>query len=293
MADDGLSIVIPVYNEAAAVPGLLQRVDAIREKVSGPLEVILVNDGSTDGTVEGLSAASADYIQVIHHDSNRGYGAALKTGIQAAQYPWIAITDADATYPDERIPDLFEWTQCSGFDMVVGARVGRHVKIPLIRRPAKWCLSVLANWLSGHNIPDTNSGMRVMRKETLKLFVRVLPNGFSFTTTITLAMLSSGYRVKYVPIDYYHREGISKIRPFHDTLAFLQLICRTVLWFSPLRVFVPLGVFCMVLAFVVLIGSWQLMGKAWDISFAVLCMTGVMVITVGMLADLINKRIGH
>ena len=100
-----------------------------------------------------------------------------------------------------------------------------------------------------------------MKKNTLTQFIRVLPNGFSFTTTITLAMLSSGYRVTCISIDYYHRTGISKIRPIHDTLSFIQLICRTVLWFSPLRVPAPLSLLCIFLAFAILIVSWRLRGE--------------------------------
>ena len=176
--------------------------------------------------------------------------------------------------------------------MVVGARVGSKVKIPLIRKPAKWFITKLASYLTGTKIPDLNSGLRVMKKEVVEKYIRILPDGFSFTSTITLAMLTNGYSVKYVPIDYFRRYGKSKIKPIQDTLNFIQLIIRTVLYFNPLKVFVPLSLFLVLLAFLVLLGSWVLTGKVMDVTFGVVLMTAVMVMTIGMLADLIDKRLG-
>ncbi len=291
MIEDGLSLVIPIYNERKSIPSLLQSLEALQAKAPDAIEIILVNDGSTDGTDENLKDIKADYVKVINHSMNRGYGASLKTGIRMAKYAWVAIIDADDTYPIMALLNLLQHAQKNKCDMVVGSRNGQNVKIPLIRRPAKWTLNVLANWLSGYTIPDLNSGMRIMLKQSVNKFLMILPNGFSFTTTITLAMLSSGYQVKYIPINYFHRVGRSKIRPIHDTLNFLQLICRAVLWFNPLRIFIPMSLFFIALAFGVLGASWVLTGKAWDITFGAFVMTGVLVLAVGMLADLIDKRI--
>ena len=291
MIEDGLSLVIPIYNERKTVPSLLQNLEALQAKAPDAIEIILVNDGSTDGTAEKLKNIKADYIKVINHSMNRGYGASLKSGIRIAMYAWIAIIDADDTYPIMELLNLLQHAQKNKCDMVVGSRNGQNVKIPLIRRPAKWTINILANWLSGFSIPDLNSGMRIMLKQSVDKFLTILPNGFSFTTTITLAMLSSGYHVKYIPINYFHRAGRSKIRPIHDTLNFLQLICRAVLWFNPLRIFIPMSLFLFIFAFGLLGVTWMLTEKPWDITFGAFVMTGVVVLAVGMLADLIDKRI--
>ena len=290
MSLPALTLVIPVYNEHASSQRLVARIEKVRDQIADPLECILVNDGSDDGTAEELDAIAVEWVRVLHHEENRGYGAALKTGIQAARSPWVAITDADESYPDERIAELFDIARSRDVDMVVGARTGHEVQIPMLRRGPKWVLNKIANWLSGRTIPDINSGFRVMRKEMVDRFIHILPDGFSFTTTVTLAALSSGYRVEYEPIDYFDRTGHSKIRPIYDTLNFLQLVCRTVLWFSPLRIFVPLSLLMFLSAFAVLFGSWLLLGRPMDVTFGVLMMTGVMVMAVGMLADMIAKR---
>ena len=174
--------------------------------------------------------------------------------------------------------------------MLVGSRVGENVKIPLIRKPVKWILNNIANYLAEIKIPDLNSGFRIMRKSVVRKFYNILPSGFSFTTTITLAMLTNDFLVEYLPIDYYHREGRSKIRPFYDTLNFLQLIVRTVLYFNPLKVFVPLSFILLVSAFVVVFVGWLLLGIIMDVTFGIIILTSVMTLTIGMLADLIDKR---
>ncbi|MFC1830299.1 glycosyltransferase [Thermodesulfobacteriota bacterium] len=289
-SDKGLSLIVPVYNEIQMIGTVLKKLLKVLDSIEFPVELIVVDDGSTDGTTAILESFSGR-IQFYRHTINMGYGAALKTGVRQAMYPFVAITDADGTYPVERIPELFESCVDGDFDMTVGARVGKSVTIPLIRKPAKWCIAKLANYLAGTRIPDVNSGLRVMQKEVVKKFLHILPDGFSFTTTITLAVLANGHTIQYIPIDYFHRKGKSKIRPIQDTFNFIQLIIRTVLYFNPLRVFVPLSVLLVVFAFIVLFGSWYIFGKAFDTSFGILIMTAVMLAAVGMLADLINKRI--
>lgn len=283
------SLIIPVYNEekeslAKTIGQLVQITWPENE------EIIVVDDGS-DEKVEGLEISGMDRIKIIRHKRNQGYGAALKTGISTSRNECIVITDADGTYPNERIPELVAMFKKGNFDMVVGARIGKNVKISLIRRPAKWFITKLASYLTGTKIPDLNSGLRVMKKEVVEKYIGILPDGFSFTSTITLAMLTNGYSVKYVPIDYFKREGKSKIKPIQDTLNFIQLIIRTVLYFNPLKVFIPLSLFLVLLAFLVLLGSLVLTGKAMDVTFGVLLMTAVMVMVIGMLADLIDKRL--
>ncbi len=217
----GVTIVIPAYNEEG---GIAAGIDAVEQALSGwKHEIIVVDDGSTDETAR---IAEGQGVQVVRLDANRGYGAALKTGIALAKFDWIAIIDADATYPASALPGMLALVDSN--DMVVGARTGSQVSDPLARRPAKWLLRKFAGILAGQSIPDLNSGMRVIRKSRIAEFDRILPSGFSFTTTITLAMICRGYPVAYVPIDYFKRVGQSKIRPFH-ALKFAFLIVRTVM----------------------------------------------------------------
>jgi glycosyltransferase involved in cell wall biosynthesis len=229
------SLVLPVYNEEEAIASTLDELQTILRSTGCEYEIITVNDGSTDRTGEIL--CDRQDIRLIEHRRNRGYGAALKTGIRHAKYPLIVITDADGTYPNERIPQLVSLTAQA--DMVVGARIGANVQYPTIRKIPKWFLVRFAEWVSLSSIPDLNSGMRVFRKSVVETFLKILPDTFSFTTTITIAMLTNNYIVHYEPIDYRYRIGKSKIKPIRDTLRFVQLILRTGVYFAPLRVFLP------------------------------------------------------
>ena len=166
-------------------------------------------------------------------------GQALKTGIRNARHPLIVILDADGTYPVDKIPRLLELSVDA--DMVVGARVGANVQYSRLRRIPKWFLVRFAQWMTREPIPDLNSGLRVLRKSVVEKFLKILPDGFSFTTTITMAMLTNHHLVRFEPIDYHARVGRSKIRPIRDTLQFVQLILRTGMYFAPLRVFLPVA----------------------------------------------------
>lgn len=200
------------------------------------------------------------------------------------------ITDADGTYPEDRIPDLLARID-DGAEMVVGARRGEDVHIPLIRRPAKAALRALASFLAGTPIPDLNSGLRAFRRELVMTYRPILPDGFSFTTTITLASLTNGHRVDYVTINYAHRDGKSKIRPIRDTLGFTALIIRTVLYFNPLKVFYPVtGV--LMAAFALSLGHDLFLERPANLGdkTVLLFVATVQVLSVGLLADLIEKK---
>ncbi len=250
-----VSVVIPAYDEEA---GVGQQVEAVRRVLQShgiTHEIIVVDDGSQDHTAEEAARAQA---RVLRHVKNRGYGASLKTGIMAARYEAIAITDADGTYPADQIPGLLAKLETA--DMVVGARTGEKVEIPWVRKPGKLVLGWLANRIAGQSIPDLNSGLRVFWRDCALQYFSVLSNKFSFTSTITLALLADDYQVVYHPINYYQRIGKSKIVPRHF-LEFTILVIRMAMLFQPLKVFVPL-----VLTF----GSIGMVKAGFDITTAVL-----------------------
>ncbi len=230
-----LSVVIPAHNEERAVRETVDEVRRVLSELPIDFDIIVVDDGSTDGT---LDAAKASGAHVIHSSDNAGYGATLKKGIAAGNSKYVAILDADGTYPPGQLPIMLDMAQDA--DMVVGDR-GAHMKnVPLIRRPAKFMLNSLANYLAQRKIPDLNSGLRVFKRSSLTGFIPLLPMGFSFTTTITLCMICSHLTVLYHPIEYGVRIGQSKIRPA-DFFNFILLVFRAIVLFNPLRVFLPLG----------------------------------------------------
>ena len=281
-----LSVVIPAYNEERGIDLVLTDLRRTLETDGIRHEVIVVDDGSQDSTAQLASQHRG--VVVLRHKINRGYGAALKTGIEHASCDAICIVDADASYPTESIPEMVSYLR-EGYDMVVGARTGDHVAIPPVRRLAKWSVGKIANIVAGESIPDINSGLRVFKKSVLLQFIKILPNGFSFTTTTTLAMETSGCRVRYVPINYGKRQGESKFRPIEDTATFLQIIFRTILYFNPLKIFLPVsGLF--ILAGAVLVLHRAFSGRGFTVTAIVLIVTGVQLFSLGAIADLIIRR---
>jgi glycosyltransferase involved in cell wall biosynthesis len=283
-----ISVVIPAFNEAQAIGVVLEQIKSVISEADLEAEIIVVDDGSTDGTANEVTQHQG--VHVIQHTHNRGYGAALKTGIRHAAHDLIAITDADGTYPNERLPELIRLAMDGQYDMVVGARTGEKVHIPLLRRPVKWALSRLANHLARTPIPDLNSGMRVFRRDVAIEFRHFLPSTFSFTTTLTLALLTNDYSVHYVPISYHKRVGRSKINPIRDTISILGLIVRTVMYFAPLRVLLPISGILLMAALAVLIVSALFTDKIMDVTVIVITMTALQIAVVALVADLIEKR---
>jgi glycosyltransferase involved in cell wall biosynthesis len=281
-----VSIVIPAFNEEQGVGAVVAELrNSLRENgIKG--EIIVVDDGSRDRTAELAAAAGA---RVLRHRSNRGYGAALKSGITAASHELIVMLDADGTYPCRYIPEMLARLEKS--DMVVAARTGSNVHIPLIRRPAKWALNRLANYMTNARIPDLNSGLRAFRRPVAMQYFSILPDQFSWTTTITLAMHCDKYAIAYLPIDYRARSGRSKIVPW-DAGSFAILVLRTAMLFRPLRVFMPVVAFCL------LYGVTKMsidMVRDPNISASALLafVSALIILLIGMLGDAIATRLGR
>jgi glycosyltransferase involved in cell wall biosynthesis len=286
MVNSPLSVVIPAFNEERAIGRVIQRLTDVLTRANISFELVVVDDGSSDRTAELAECAGA---RVLRHLNNRGYGASLKTGILAATHDTICIIDADGTYPPERIPDLL--SQLNQADMVVGARIGSSVAIPWTRRPAKWLLNRLANFVARADIPDLNSGLRVFRRVAALQYFHILPDQFSFTTTITLAMHCDRYAVRYVPIDYGRRTGRSKVVAW-DAVNFTVLILRLAMLFRPLRVFLPVALVCM--TYSVGKGTLDLFRDHFLSATAVMSMlAGLQILLIGMLGEAIATRLWH
>ena len=288
MFEKGLSIIIPAFNEEKGIIPTIQGIQTTMAESAIPFELIVVDDGSIDSTAEIINSLPG--VKLLRNIHNRGYGTSLKRGIRAATYDNIAITDADGTYPGDRIPELASLLT-DDVDMVVGWRKGFSAKIPLVRRPAKWVIKRIAESLAGYSIPDLNSGLRIFRKQTVLDNEHVLPAGFSFTTTITLLIASGGGCILYEPISYSHRSGQSKFHPIKDTWGMITLIVRSILLFNPLRFFVPIAMLSFLCAIIVLIVSLLWMERIPDGTITILTVTGFQILVMGLLADLINRRL--
>jgi glycosyltransferase involved in cell wall biosynthesis len=279
---DGVSVVIPAFDEEEGIGVTIADLRAVLDGVDRPWEILVVDDGSTDATAEIARREGATVVRLAR---NLGYGGALKVGIARATYGTIVIIDADGTYPAAALPTLLELAR--DYDMVVGARTGDDVHIPAARRPAKWVLARLAGYLAGQHIPDLNSGLRVVRRGLVERFQHLLPSGFSFTTSITLAALCNDALVHYHPIDYRARLGRSKIRPIH-AFDFLMLILRTVVFFNPLKVFLPAGAVLFLIGFAKFVWDLFMVGDFSD-TVVMGFLGAVLVWSVGLLSDQISR----
>ena len=280
-----VTVVLPVYNEKGH---LVEEIDRIRRALlmSGKsFEILVVDDGSDDGSGEQLRAV--DGIRLLQFRQNRGSGSARKAGTRAARGRVVVWTDADMTYPNDRIPELVD--ELDGWDQVVGARTSEQGTAKAARVPAKWIIRRLASYLTGTRIPDLNSGLRAFRADVARQYLHLLPPGFSCVTTITMAFLANGYSVKYIPIEYRERAGTSKFHWWHDTKRYLIQVIRLVLSYNPLKIFLPLG------AGLGLIGLAKLGYDLFDKDLRIATNTLIIlfaafqVLAIGLLADLVVR----
>jgi len=228
------SIIVPVYNEAENLKKLLGQIHAVGLPAS---EIIVVDDGSIDGSAEIAMAAGA---HVVRHPYNIGNGAAVKSGMRAAKGRTIVLLDGDGERKPEDIPKLL--VDVERYHMVVGARA-KGSKLRMHRNLANLLYNLLASYVTRFKVEDLTSGFRAMRRRDALRFIDLLPNTFSYPTTLTLAFLRSGLTVKYVPIQTLYRAGQSKISLVTDGIRFLLIITKIATLFAPFRVFLPVSVF--------------------------------------------------
>jgi glycosyltransferase involved in cell wall biosynthesis len=239
-----VTVILPCYNEEGHVIAEVERIARAMDGSGYSYELLAIDDGSTDGTLAKLHEASAGFphLEVVPMRRNGGSGVVRRIGTQRAQGEIVVWTDADMTYPNERIPELVQVLEKDPVvDQVVGARTSEQGTYKILRVPAKWFIRKFAERLTGVRIPDLNSGLRAFRREVALPYLRLLPAGFSCVTTITLAFLSNNHEVQYVPIEYSTRAGKSKFRFVSDVYKYILQILRMTMYFNPLKVLMPVA----------------------------------------------------
>lgn len=283
-----LTVLLPAFNEELAIESVLEEIVAALGEEEIAYEIVVVDDASTDRTVEFAERFARDCwqceVRVVRCPENRGAGAARKVGIREAKGDVVVMLDADGSYPANAIPELLQYFPA--YDQVNGARTCERGTLPWIRKPAKWLIRKLACYLTGQAIPDLNTGLKAFKREAMLPWLWVVPNGFSCVTTMTLAFLTNGHAVKYVPIDYRPRIGKSKFHPIKDTLAYLATVVRIVLYFRPLKVFLPLAAALIVAGIAKSVWSFYSTGTMQESDIVVL-VAGFMTTMLGLLAEVI------
>ena len=287
-----VTVVLPCYNEQNHVVNEIERITEALDQSSLRYELLVIDDCSTDQTLETVQRAQArfPYLRVMPFHRNSGSGTARRVGTNQARGDIVVWTDADMTYPNERIPEFVELlAKDPTIDQVVGARTSEQGTHKILRIPAKWFIRKAAERLSGARIPDLNSGFRAFRRDVALPYLRLLPSGFSCVTTITMAFLHNGHEIRYVPIDYGKRSGRSKFHFVRDAYRYILQVLRMVMYFNPLRVLMPAALWLVMIGF----------GKAvYDViahpvrisnNTVVIFMTGMIIGAVALLADLIVR----
>ncbi len=281
-----ISVVIPALNERDAIVETIERTRSVLTGANlEPFEIIVIDDGSNDGTGDLAKGSGA---VVITHPHNVGYGRSLKDGIKLAKYDTIIITDADGSYPIEEIPSLVERYH-AGYDMVVGARTGKHFRGSALKSPLRTILKIIVEFTANRRIPDINSGLRVFSRGVSMEYFNHLSDMFSFTTSLTLAYMMNAKFVAYQDIEYQERVGRSKVRLFRDSMRTLQYVFEAATYYNPLKIFFLFGVICLAFAVASLIGGVILqVGSAFALGVGAILLA-ILVFAMGLLAVLLKQ----
>lgn len=280
-----VSVVLPVYNEQGHLREEIDRIRATLEASQYSFEIIVIDDGSNDGSGERLQ--QVDGIRLIQFAQNRGSGSARRAGTNAARGRVVVWTDVDLSYPNDDIPRLIK--EMDGSDQVVGARTSEQGTHKLLRGPAKWLIRRLAGYLMRTEIPDLNSGLRAFRRDVAAQFLHQLPKGFSCVTTMTMSFLAHGYSVKYVPIEYRPRAGRSKFHWWTDTKLYLTQVIRMVLSYEPLRFFLPVGFTLFGIGLAKMVLDWATKDFHIATNTLLVMFAAFQMFAIGLLADLVVR----
>jgi glycosyltransferase involved in cell wall biosynthesis len=290
-----VSIVLPCFNEQDHVALEVERICRSMDASGTSYELIAVDDASTDATLARLREAEPEFphLRVVHFPRNGGSGTVRRIGTQQARGDIVVWTDADMSYPNGQIPELVAALDTDPtVDQVVGARTSEEGKHKLLRVPAKWFIRKLAEHLVNSEIPDLNSGFRAFRREVALPYLRLLPPGFSCVTTITLAFLSNEHEVRYVPIDYAKRAGSSKFHFFADAYRYILQVLRMVMYFNPLKVLMPPALFLLGLGLAKAVFDMVVHPLYFAINTVLIFVTGLIIASLALLADLIVRSRG-
>jgi len=290
-----VTIVLPCHNEQGHVTTEIERICAAMDASGYTYELVAYDDASTDGTLASLEEAATRFPQmrVVHFRRNGGSGTVRRIGTHQARGEIVVWTDADMTYPNERIPELVGMLEKDEYiDQVVGARTTEEGTHKMLRVPAKWFIRKVAEVLTNSEIPDLNSGLRAFRREVALPYLRLLPPGFSCVTTITIAFLSNQHDVRYVPIDYAKRAGKSKFKFVRDAYRYILQVLRMVMYFNPLKVLMPVALTLLTLGVVKGIYDQVVHPFYFAINTILIIVSGLIIATLGLLADLIVRSRG-
>ena len=291
-----VTVVLPCYNEQDHVLAEIARITAALDASGYTYELVAVDDKSTDETLARLREAEPTHphLRVVAFRRNGGSGTVRRIGTQNARGEIVVWTDADMTYPNERIPELVRYLDDNPHvDQVVGARTSEQGTHKVFRVPAKWVIRKFAEWLSGTTIPDLNSGLRAFRREVSLPYLRLLPPGFSCVTTITMSFLSNQHTVDYLPISYAQRAGHSKFHPLKDAYRYILQVLRMVMYFNPLKVLMPVALWLVGIGFVK--GIFDVVRYHFHVTTntVLLFVTGLVIGAVALLADLTVRSRGE
>jgi glycosyltransferase involved in cell wall biosynthesis len=290
-----VTIVLPCHNEQGHVTAEVERICAAMDASGYDYELVAYDDASTDETLASLQEAATRFphMRVVHFRRNGGSGTVRRIGTHQARGEIVVWTDADMTYPNERIPEFVQMLETDPYlDQVVGARTSEEGTHKLLRVPAKWFIRKLAEVLTNSAIPDLNSGLRAFRRQVALPYLRLLPPGFSCVTTITIAFLSNQHDVRYVPIDYAKRAGKSKFKFVRDAYRYILQVLRMVMYFNPLKVLMPLALFLLGLGFAKGIYDQIVHPLFFAINTILIIVSGLIIATLALLADLIVRSRG-
>ncbi len=290
-----VTIVLPCYNEQDHVVDEVERICKAMDASGQTYELLAVDDCSTDETLARLEAAAPHFpnMQVVPFHRNGGSGTVRRIGSQQANGDIVVWTDADMTYPNDRIPELVDILDTDPtVDQVVGARTTEEGTHKILRVPAKWFIRKTAERLAGQKIPDLNSGLRAFRKDVAAPYLKLLPPGFSCVTTITLAFLSNQHDIRYVPIDYAKRAGSSKFHFVHDAYRYILQVLRMVMYFNPLKVLMPPALWLIGLGIAKGVFDMVVHPLRFANNTVMVFVTGLIIASLALLADLIVRSRG-
>jgi glycosyltransferase involved in cell wall biosynthesis len=283
----GLSYIVPVYNEEDAIVDTVEQLSSVLSELGIAYEIIVVNDGSTDDTRDRLEALTTDYLMTLRHPVNTGYGAAIKTGLLAANYEWIGLVDGDGSYEIHDIPNLVEEAEL-GFDMVIGHRINAIEKDSIFKGVFRRILRYGIWLLVDKKIKDINSGFRIIRKSAVMEFFPFLCSTFSFTTGLTVLFAERGHFTKYVNTDLKKRLGKSKIRTVRDSLRVFQMIIQGIAYFNPMKIFLALGVLMVIGVCVPAMVLAMLEMETLSLYYLIFGSVVILLISLGALGDIIR-----